>query len=377
MAGEDVRIKSVGGSGYLWRELTLNEGLLLRAVAILAIMVHNYMHWIPESPGENEFGFQADRVARLLDGLWQAPWDAVRLFASYFGHYGVQVFFFLSAYGLTRKHGAGISSWWSFQTRRWRALYPAIILSALGYLLYEGNRIGWSEVWYGKGPNLLMQMVGLSNFIPEKVYSPIGPWWFIGVILQFYLIVPLIWRAVMQWGDKALCLLLVASWVLQVIPGHFLYSKYELNINHTILGHLGVCAMGIWFARRDTLILPWWLLLVSVLLFVGGNFFYVLWIPSGVALLLFLLPLMRLLGEAAARSRVLCALVLPWGQLSLYLFLCNGYLRRPLVDWAKEQAHWWNSMWTCLVFLVIALVWAALLRGLEKSIFLVLRRRHK
>ena len=93
MAGEHSKSKGRGRAAYLWQAITLDEGLYLRAVAISMIMAHNYMHWLPGSPGENEFGFQADRVGLLLDGLWQNPLDIVRLFASYFGHYGVQIFF--------------------------------------------------------------------------------------------------------------------------------------------------------------------------------------------------------------------------------------------------------------------------------------------
>ena len=368
-------IKGRAGSGYVWRQIAVDEGLLLRAMAICMIMAHNYMHWMPGSPGENEFGFQADRVGLLLDGLWQTPWDAARLLASYFGHYGVQVFFFLSGYGLTKKYGSKIPGWWGFQIKRWKALYPAVILSALGYLIYEGFRVGWGELGLGDYLNLLRQMVGVSNFIPENVYRPIGPWWFIGVILQFYMILPLIWRGLQKYGDKALYVILLVGWVLQSVLGHVMYTQYDLNINHTILGHLGICAMGIWFARRDEVAVPWWMIAVSVVLFAGANFYYVLWIPSSVVLLLFFLPLLRGLCAALGHSRFCRAVLLLLGQLSLYLFLCNGYLRRPLGEWAKQEYHWWTSIWTCFAFMVIVVIWAAMFHELERRIFLVLSRR--
>ena len=374
MAGEHSKSKGRGRAAYLWQAITLDEGLYLRAVAISMIMAHNYMHWLPGSPGENEFGFQVDRVGLLLDGLWQNPLDIVRLFASYFGHYGVQIFFFLSGYGLTRKYGSANPEWWEFQIKRWKAFYPAIIISALGYFVYEGLRIGWGEVWSGHSLNLLRQMIGLSNFIPDNVYRPIGPWWFIGVILQFYLVVPLIWKAVRKYGDKFLYLLLAVGWVLQSVLGHILYTHFDLNVNHTILGHLGICAMGIWFARKEKVSIPWWLIALSVLLFIGGNFNYFLWIPSRVMLLLFMLPMLRsfclYLANYGWCRRVLILL----GQLSVYLFLCNGYLRRPLVEWAKQESDWWISLWTCFVFMLIVTAWALLLRVFERRIFLVLRR---
>ena len=359
---------------YVWREITLDEGLLLRAVAIGMIMAHNYMHWLPGSPGENEFGFEADRVTLFLDGLWSSPWDAVRLLASYFGHYGVQIFFFLSGYGLTKKYGSSVPDWWGFQIKRWKGFYPAIIISALGYLVYEGSRIGWGEVWHDHGPNLLRQMVGISNFIPENVYRPIGPWWFIGVILQFYLVLPFVWKTLQKHGDKFLYLLLVLGWVLQSVLGHILYTQFDLNINHTILGHMGICVMGIWFARREQVNIPWWLIMLSVALFIAGNFNYVFWIPSRVMLLLFLFPVLRAICRYLVKSRCCRAVLLFVGQLSVYLFLCNGYLRRPLVEWAKQESNWWTSIWTCMVFMLIVIAWAMMLQALERGLGNLFRR---
>lgn len=373
---QSIRSQVSQGSsrGYLWTGLTLDEGLCLRAFAIVMIMVHNYMHWLPGSPGENEFGFQADRVHLLMAGLREHPLDAIRLLAAYLGHYGVQIFFFLSGYGLTIKYGATAPSWLKFQIKRWKAFYPAILLSALAFLTYEGLRVGWGDVFPDHGLNLLRQMIGVSNFIPDNVYRPIGPWWFIGVILQFYLILPLLWRCVQRHGDKFLYLLLGVAWILQSLLGHILYTRFDLNINHTILGHIGICAMGIWFARRGEFSIRWWVIALSAVLFVAGNFNYVFWIPSRVMLLLFLIPLFRALADCLSRAKCGQGFLLLVGQLSVYLFLCNGYLRRPIVDFAKHEAHWWTSLWTCAVFVLITIAWAWLLAVLERRFFLVLSR---
>ena len=359
---------------HVWRVISFEEGLLLRAMAILVIMAHNYLHWIADTPGENEFGFSLSRMLSVIDGIRNHPLDAVRILASYFGHYGVQVFFFLSGYGLTRKYGARMVGWWAFQWRRWQGLYPAVLVSALGYFVYEGYRIGWLELWHSHMINLLLQMTGISNFIPGQAYSPIGPWWFISVILQFYLILPFIWGRVKKHGEIFLYVAVIASWLLEIIMGGWFYRQLNLNINHTILGHLDVCLMGVWFARREKVNLPWPVIWVGLAVFCGGNFYQNLWIVSGVGLLLFLLPLMRFLCAGVARRPTLSRLTKWIGELSLYLFLCNGFLRKPLIDWAKEQGCWWTSLWSCMLFILIAVTGAFLLRNLERWIFLVVRR---
>ncbi len=116
--------------------------------------------------------------------------------------------------------------------------------------------------------------------------------------------------------------LLVGGWILQCVLGHILYAQFDLNINHSILGHLGVCSMGIWFARRKEVMIPWWLLLLSVVMFIGGNFFYELWIPSRVVLLLFLLPLLRgLCGYLARAAVVWCSDAAAGSALGVFVFM--------------------------------------------------------
>ena len=94
MADEHSTRRGLFRSGYVWTGISLDLSFYLRAIAIAMIMAHNYMHWLPVSPGENEFGFQKDRVQSFIHGVLGQPLDSVRLIAAYLGHYGVQVFFF-------------------------------------------------------------------------------------------------------------------------------------------------------------------------------------------------------------------------------------------------------------------------------------------
>ena len=341
---------------------------MLRAFAILAIVFHNYLHWISDSPGENEFTYVPERVQALIDGLWLAPLDCIRLLATYFGHYGVQVFFFLSGYGIMVKYRDRTPSWLTFQKARWSALYPPIVIAALGYILYESLRLGWNHVILQEGLFLIRQMFGISSFFPDNIYYPIGPWWFIGVILQFYLLVPLILRWIGRHGDKALYTLAVGSYLLELLVGPILSERFNFNINHSILGHLDVCAMGIWFARRKDFPLPLVFIVGAAVLFILGNFYASLWIATGATFLLVALPLLRILSHQAQRQIWIQRGLMFIGELSMYVFLCNGYLRRPLIEWAQQTPHWWRSIWTSVAFLAIVLVWAVLLRKCEQEV---------
>ena len=86
--------------------LSRTECNALRGMAIIGIFLHNYCHWLGPVVKENEYQFfkrNADwfsQVASNPDYLW--PMHIL----SFFGHYGVPIFLFLSAYGLERKYGA-------------------------------------------------------------------------------------------------------------------------------------------------------------------------------------------------------------------------------------------------------------------------------
>lgn len=353
---------------YHWKPISREEGNKLRALAIIAILAHNFLHWVADSPGENEFTFRVERWQAFFDGLWHTPQDFVRLFASYFGHYGVQIFFFLSGYGIVRKYGANTPSWWAFQKQRWRALYPAVITAAFGYLIYEGFRVGWLEAFQTQSLNLLRQILGISNFLPDNVYHPIGPWWFISVILQFYLIVPMLLKWIKKHGVRVCYLTAAVCLLAECFLSEFFIERLNVNINHTILGHLDVCLLGMGFARREKVNLPLYVILTAGGLFLTSQWFETLWILSGVLLLIFLLPVMRSTCKLLEKSQLL-SMALSWiGGLSMWLFLTNGYLRRPLINIASEAQTWWVSLWTCFAFFLLTFLWSITLRFLLEKI---------
>lgn len=332
-------------------------------MAILAIIFHNYLHHVCILPGENEFGYSSEPFQALADGLRSTPWDFFRLLASYFGHYGVQVFFFLSGYGLVAKYGDSPPPWWSFQKSRWGKLYPAIIAAALGFLLYESIRFGWAEVFQSDALNLIRQMLGISNFLPDNIYHPIGPWWFIGVILQFYLLLPLILRWTKNSGNKALYILMACSLVAEWILKPWLYMQFEFNINHSIFGHLDVCALGMLFARRNSFPIHPFIFWISGILFTLGNLNSFLWVTTGLTVSILSIPTMRKIMELSRNLPGLHTALMFTGQLSMYMFLCNGYLRQPLIKHAQASPHWWTSLWTSLLFLTIVYLWSLMLRA--------------
>ena len=83
--------------------LTRAECNALRGIAILGIFLHNYCHWLGPVVKENEYQYFQHNVDWLSQCIAHVDSLLPCHLISFFGHYGVPIFLFLSAYGLERK----------------------------------------------------------------------------------------------------------------------------------------------------------------------------------------------------------------------------------------------------------------------------------
>src|SRR5512133_1523766 len=102
--------------------LDKKDTTILKALAILAIVFHNFFH-ISVKVHENEFDFSPDRFGVFLQTVAH-PSLAIQALFAFYGHYGVQIFIFLSAYGFAKTHWDDPASWHSFMCSRVKKLYP-------------------------------------------------------------------------------------------------------------------------------------------------------------------------------------------------------------------------------------------------------------
>lgn len=78
----------------------------LRGLAIIGIFLHNYCHWLGPIVKENEYQYIQHNVDWLAQVIVNPDFNLPIHLLSFFGHYGVPVFLFLSAYGLVMKYEA-------------------------------------------------------------------------------------------------------------------------------------------------------------------------------------------------------------------------------------------------------------------------------
>ncbi|WP_131904140.1 acyltransferase family protein [Cocleimonas flava] len=351
-----------------WHTLSSNETLIMKGIAILMIAMHNFMHLFP-FPKENEFDFSFERTSSMLNLLWTEPENSIRVLASFFGHFGVEVFVLLSAYGLTKKYLKHPLIYWQFIGERIFKIFPAFIIAIVIWLALEGfyshGIFGPFKMLSMHYQEILLKLTLLSNFIPDKALEPIGPWWFIPFIFQFYFVFPFLLKLHERWQETGLIALSAFCLVFtDTVEGHL----YGVNLYYTIVPYIPVFALGLCLAKKDTLIseihIPKSFVALALVIFILGNIYQHLWVLSNISFILLFLVLMNIVIPKIKGS--LHRLLIFTGQISMGLFLVNGFLRFPMVRWAIEKDNWLYTLVLCFVFLAISYIMAVVVIRLER-----------
>ncbi len=160
--------------------LDLEDTQVLKGIAILVIVLHNYFHLLTPIRA-NEFSYDPARLTAFLRAMHD-PRLAVGAIFAYWGHYGVQIFMFLSAYGLATRYWDQPMGWGQFIWSRVKKIYPTFLLSVLLWALFIGATI---SILGPIGPlrknaaALLLTFLGVENLVPGLSLPPVGPWWFL------------------------------------------------------------------------------------------------------------------------------------------------------------------------------------------------------
>ena len=132
-------MKNIMTKGFVLNKLSERDTLLYKGLAITMIVLHNFLHWVYPKVGENEMTFREYRFEKFLDVVINHSEYIVQVFFGYFGHFGVQVFIFLSAYGIAVKYYDKINDYSLFVFKRVSKIYKPFIYSLLVYFIYKAE----------------------------------------------------------------------------------------------------------------------------------------------------------------------------------------------------------------------------------------------
>ena len=314
-------------------QLDKKDTTILKGLAILAILFHNFFHVIPEvHVQENEFDFDPTRFPGFLQAVVHPSLTIQALF-SFFGHYGVQIFIFLSAYGLAKSHWNDDSSWAAFMWSRVRKLYPTFATVVILWAILATFSQGRSWFVHETAPELLMMFTGLTSLIPGVGLPPIGPWWFIPFTMQFYAIWPLLRKMTEKFGWHGLLLLALVCLIITQGTRTTLVPL-DIRLTETPIGRMRVLCFGILAARYPVRINQYTAVLALGLVILGNAYFPFSPLAS-ISAALFAIWAYSNLRNSLRNSRFLEIM----GKYSLSIFLINGIVRAPFIPFATSPAR--------------------------------------
>ena len=333
--------------------LTRRECSAMRGIAILAIMLHNYCHFIGKIVKENEYLYLESNNNRLWHVLTNPDELLPVHLLSYFGHYGVPVFLFLSGFGLVLKYESDATSpnVGHFVRYHYLKLLRMLIVGFVLFLMVDAVTPGrFAFHW----DNVIAQLLMYINVLPEpdKIIWP-GIYWFFGLMMELYIVYRLLLYRRSSWIVVGL---IVVCWLLQA----FCYQEGEtLNrLRYNFIGGMLPFGLGLVLARvrqrTDNVLegLFLWLpaLVVSVVLVFAMSFNFQTWLWIPVFIIIGTMALVKMMPESVLK------LFVWFGSISAAMFVAHPIARKLFITVAWRQDIYDGLM--LYVIVTIALSWA-------------------
>lgn len=339
-------------------KLTRQDTNLLKGLAIVGIILHNFCHMLPRIVAENEYTYHTFKNAQLLGSLEHGYHVGLSLL-SYFGHYGVPVFLLLSGYGLVMKYERGtighigVKDFILYNARKlWHLLWIGLAL----WLIFFFSEHGFHEGFPTRAFVTLLTFTTNFVFKEPHLQMIMGPWWFFGLIMQMYVIYRLLfYRRGDVWllGAAAVSLALLAYAVSRGEADQTLLNYLRYNC----VGEMLPFAVGVWMGRHGV-IRSWAQTAVCGILFLLCCFNAYAWILTPTLLALALLQAVALRGTLRSVLETL-------GVLSASIFVVHPLVRAVIhpTTIAPSEAYW-----PLFLYLIITLALAIVYKQINDRI---------
>ena len=343
------------------KSLSIEDSNIIKGVGILLIAFHNYFHWHDPSARENEFEFSVNGIHNLLGGIANQPLESINFLSSFWGHFGVQLFIFISGYGLMRAYQNKEISWGPFISKRINKLWPTFFFAL--FLFYTLVRV----FYYGSGLEpfileaYLLKITFLSNFIPSETFSFSGPWWFYSMIVQLYLVFPLLLKLQKKFGNKALIGISILSYIILLVLNPWFTTNY-ISLYFFFLGNLPVFSFGILLATKPSFTYNHLYGFGALFVFGLGNYFLNFWYFSHLTATILMLAVIYYTLLKGKRQSFIYKTILFYGEISMYLFAIHGFLRGPFLDLAEKTDNAILTILWSILFILFATLVALVLK---------------
>lgn len=359
--------------------LTKENSQILRGLAILSIVMHNFLHlgmW--GFSGENEMSFVQEKADAFFNVLrsWQAGFfDVICELFSFTGWVGVPVFVFLTGYGVAVQGGRIYNKGmvndghnFTYVKKHWLKLFVLMLPAVLFFAFFDFLRLGFSNVLLKRG----FYLTQLANFVYPYVKCSPGVYWYFGLTFQFYLIWALFGKRLKGW-----CLLIFSSLTL---VGFYICCRYApsnaLSIyRHCFTGWFEVFALGLFLAQnknvREKLQLPWYLELLLVPLMICLVVLMNIRLESWLFIPLVSVATFLCLGSLALRVRYISSLFKWIGKLSACIFVCHPIARFLILNYMPKG---YGLAIYLVVYIILTIVFAIAYKQLYERLLSFVER---
>lgn len=326
--------------------LSRAETTALRGVAILGIILHNYCHFLGFAVKENEYTFDGARPQQMMEKLMTLDKDLFIHIFSFFGHYGVPVFLFISGFGLVMKYEKsnkqGPVATVPFMWYHYLKLFRLMILGFITFIIVYVLRHDDGAVVYA-ADRVISQLTMVINFVyekPQQIIKP-GPYWFFGLMIQLYLLYRLVcyrWR-----HASVVIVMIIVAFLIQYLCKD---NRDALNyVRYNFIGGLLPFGMGILYARHGRS-LPVMgniaVVVISAIIVLYGSMTFLAWM---------VVPCFIVTGAVATVQLLSERILSPWvwlGALSSALFVMHPVMREIIIPHFRRIDIYFG-IWTYLL----------------------------
>ncbi len=319
----------------IFRSYSQKDTSILKGFAILLICLHNFFHHLAPSTGENEFYFSINHINNFFNQIQQTPNEFINTIFSFLGHYGVQIFIFVSGYGLTLSMTKHHKSWLNFIIDRLKKIYPLLLAGVIFFILTTilmHDRLPWGVHF----EELSYKLLFIHTLMPNQGTSVNGPWWFFGLILQLYLLFPFLYHFIKKYNTKAFITICIFAYTWIYLSIYQFNNIHEVYLLQNFPGHLPEFCLGMLLAfNKDTKINNL-LFFISLTIFCLGNFYKIFFPFTFLAITIIFIFAYQFIKNIPIKKTLLKNFLAHFGNISLALFAIHGFLREPFIILANN-----------------------------------------
>jgi peptidoglycan/LPS O-acetylase OafA/YrhL len=201
---------------------------IIKGISVLAVVI---FHVLPDVNSENN----------LIDSsnIWIN-------YLRYGGTLGVSIFFVLSGFGIHYSQARRQVSepnfqpiWSKFILRRLQRLYPAylgaillslVINSAWGLIRQQNIFAYLPPIW-----DIIVHLLFLHTLSPETFFGIIPALWFVGTLVQLYLLYPIFYKLAQLWGiNRALLVVILLTLITRLISQYFTSDVIDQDLRSVL-----------------------------------------------------------------------------------------------------------------------------------------------